>query len=580
MNQGKFSRFQADAGGKWLGDLRAYFAFIPLWLSISILVSPGFTEPQTFLFLLIANITALCCVTLLLLLLRITVFRNRRIKPVSLGVVLISGASIGGLKAAITTLMMWAFEPQFELANGLFARTIPTAFGGMWLLPIGAVLLGMRERYQIERDVLISETVQRATEKQLHKLDSPAPTLTGAAKEIDEFLEQTRIRLLAQPEDSRNSSQLLHNIIQNELRPLSHKIWKEEAEKYTDFTLRDLARMTIKEHNFSTLWILISYSLACLPLEISAAGIQEGVSRLAVQVVIAAAFFEIARRIRTRDFPAASIVYFGSIALAVTCTEFVCTALFGPLAGYNVFALNVVNGLTLTTNALIIGIVRFAYESHENIKTKLIEQIGQDGLTNAYVVNRNRLHHRELAHFLHGNLQNQMLAAALRLESAHSPEALNSVLAGLDDVQSLLYTNQKSNASTKPKTSSGMLFELSTKWNGIVEIFWETHPANIELNDEECTALQRVLNEAVTNSVRHGLASEIEIIIFAESRNIILKLHDDGLGPRNGSKGLGSALYDSLAGNNWVLNSGREGVGSVLDLSFSRFSTLQSKDSI
>ncbi|MDH6277123.1 signal transduction histidine kinase [Aurantimicrobium minutum] len=566
-----FERFRKDAGGRWLGDLRAYFAFLPLWLSISVLVSPGFTNPQTLMLLLLANVVALAASTVLLLIFRATLFRRRNSRSIPLGVVMAAGAVLGGLKALLTTYLLWLFDPSFDLNAALVSRSIPTAFGGMWLLPIGAVLLAVRERYQIERDVLISETVQRATNREVNLLPEATSlqSLSEAEMEIHEFITQTRTRLQAEMKDGSQASVLLHDIIQTELRPLSHKIWKAEASKYTDFSVKDLARITIREHNFASIWILLVYSIACLPLEISAAGVQEGISRLAVQVSITAIFFEIARRVSTKSQVTSSLVFFGSIGLAVVATELVCTSLFGPLIQFNAVALNVVNALTLTTNALLIGIVRSAYESHESIRSKLVEQIGEEGLNNEYVLNRNRLHNRELAQFLHGNVQNQMLAAALRLELTPTSDVVKSVLSELENIESLLHVPEDAPRGV-PQDISDLALELSTKWRGIIQLQLLCTPSRLLLSAEDCAAVNRVLNEGINNSVRHGLASDIEISIDIAPESIAVRLTDDGLGPRSGPQGLGTALYDSLAGANWKLEAGPESIGSVLTVKFFR----------
>jgi two-component sensor histidine kinase len=75
-----------------------------------------------------------------------------------------------------------------------------------------------------------------------------------------------------------------------------------------------------------------------------------------------------------------------------------------------------------------------------------------------------------------------------------------------------------------------------------------------------------IVEECFSNSLRHGLATEATIILITTETGMSLTVIDNGLGPREGSPGLGSSLFNSIAGSNWSLTRGPDGVGAQLNL--------------
>jgi signal transduction histidine kinase len=79
-----------------------------------------------------------------------------------------------------------------------------------------------------------------------------------------------------------------------------------------------------------------------------------------------------------------------------------------------------------------------------------------------------------------------------------------------------------------------------------------------------------VVEEAFSNSLRHGLATEATILLTPTNTGTSLTVIDNGIGPRDGSPGLGSSLFNSIAGSNWSLTRGPEGIGAQLVLQITK----------
>ena len=68
-----------------------------------------------------------------------------------------------------------------------------------------------------------------------------------------------------------------------------------------------------------------------------------------------------------------------------------------------------------------------------------------------------------------------------------------------------------------------------TRANGI-ECVFHTSDANIELDDKPATVLFRVLQEALTNIVKHAKADRVEIGLKRDGENLVLQVSDNGMG--------------------------------------------------
>ena len=168
---------------------------------------------------------------------------------------------------------------------------------------------------------------------------------------------------------------------------------------------------------------------------------------------------------------------------------------------------------------------------------------------------------RELANLLHGNVQNSLLAVALRIESKQGDTS--EVIAELEAVERLLQSEQHIAADdAKVKSCTERLEEFKKQWAGFVHIDYSLSGID-NLSPLLRSQMSQLVGESISNAVRHGIARNILIgIVFAPNR-VSVAVSDDGLGPRNGKKGLGSTFLDLIAKDNWSLTPNPAG-GSTL----------------
>lgn len=72
-----------------------------------------------------------------------------------------------------------------------------------------------------------------------------------------------------------------------------------------------------------------------------------------------------------------------------------------------------------------------------------------------------------------------------------------------------------------------------------VQIDFECRAENLKFDEDEETAIYRIIQESVTNAIRHGHADNIQITIEHWQGEIILQIKDNGIGCKEIKKGFG-----------------------------------------
>lgn len=167
---------------------------------------------------------------------------------------------------------------------------------------------------------------------------------------------------------------------------------------------------------------------------------------------------------------------------------------------------------------------------------------------------------RETAQHLHGSVQTRLTASAMAIDRAVTQtddaalgEALQEAIAAL----------------TAPMHSSGAAGSVADEVRRKLD-FWEGFCDFTVIIDEQAgswrgsaSVVGRVVEEAVSNAVRHGHATRIDVhVTSASDQSLQITIVDHGLGPGTGSPGMGSAYLSQVTAGRWEL--GATGSGSRL----------------
>lgn len=103
---------------------------------------------------------------------------------------------------------------------------------------------------------------------------------------------------------------------------------------------------------------------------------------------------------------------------------------------------------------------------------------------------------------------------------------------------------------------------LRRRWNGVVDLQITVQG---ELNDaSQVDVIDLVLNEALTNAVRHGSATAVTITLQLSTTVAEIRCLDNGVLSGVASAGVGTDLFTATAGRNWLLTATPD--GTLLEL--------------
>ena len=169
----------------------------------------------------------------------------------------------------------------------------------------------------------------------------------------------------------------------------------------------------------------------------------------------------------------------------------------------------------------------------------------------------NAVLHRRLVQHLHGTVQNKVLA----LQLAYPPEEPldKAELEGkvLEIVAQAKHDfTQRADASFSERLSA-----LKKEWEALAEV--DTSRTYMAVTPVQESVLFMVIQEAVTNSIRHGLATQISLSLSLGGGPHLFHLEvlDNGTGPlgKRRKLGVGLRLLSVLSEDNWGLEFRPEG---------------------
>lgn len=522
-------------------NLRLYALGVPLALLAS--VSVHATQPSIAIFAayFAANVvsfsfTGLVFWPLYLISKRMVLARGGSI---ALWFLLLLGAALGFAKQLSTTFLVVWFGLEFGFFEALETRLV-TPLLGLWVVMSTAAFQAARNRFEALRRQLVSERARRAAAQAGGGLAAKTDALADSPH-LTKLVSEVRGQLSADSLNSgeltgRQLAQLLRQIVNNQVRPLSHEIWQRESAKVPGYRISDLAARAIVQERYPVITIVLIYGLTSLPTIFGAAPEGTGPAwliTLVAGITVGLYLANAAKRLRpNRGFAPLSLAI--TISAVVTSSSLLATLLFGQLVNLNQLLLLIVSTWWLATITAVAGVVVVARKNYAGQLASL-EGLLSDEIDREAAHAKSQLRDREIANYLHSSVQNQLLAQALRIESETDVDLARE----LKQIIALLEPRADASAASIAK----QLAQLAADWQGLINIEFAIDPA-AELDPATQQLVGLIAVEAVNNAYRHGGADHIVISLAPGT----LTVRDNGsLAPagRAGEPGLGSKLFDS-----------------------------------
>lgn len=519
--------------------------------------------------LLIANIAGFGLCSLFYLLLDKTLYRNRETEKVKLWFLPIAALGFGCTKGIVTGTVYWWFRPDLlDFPDDVISRMIQATSIAGFTLPLAAVLTSALFRFREERESLILEQVKAelTSDKSLISLAGKAEMkkLRSALLPILEGL-----RIAVRSGDSHSRSQLskqLRENIERVLRPVSQRIWFADVGNIREFNTPQLGRLALQRQALNPIFVPGLFIALFLPSRIYLLGLETALALAALVWLVSAAIFWLALKIPLKSLPAMALRLIAAIGLASLLVDYLGTLLISPALQLISDARVVTGSLLMLQSAVVVGVIGAALETRSDVIRSFAKITDSDPNDVKIALGRRMLANRNLAQFLHGQVQNKMLSIALRLdsnqESSETPLELQ-----IEELEQMLLGVEQPRELAANQSLEQVLSMAEKSWQGFLDLDIRS-PAGLgkKLPQKSIEAIAQVLDEAIGNAWRHGNATELKVVLSMSGRNLTFTAKDNGIGPTGGNRGLGSVLFDSVAGSNWRLEK-RVGSGTTLTVS-------------
>lgn len=437
-----------------------------------------------------------------------------------------------------------------------FTSRLTASFAQVFFVMIVTTITVSTSRSQA-RDVVRLLTIRTQLEQTREAIERQMSDENEAALARVQATLSEELASLEHASDDAERLQALHRLASDVVRPLSHELaqsvptWSPPQETSSDSRVdwtRVLEHMSDRTPFRPVLTTLTVTVIMLVPsfiyLRVHTVPFLVGlvvstlVSFTAANLLLGGRTGEVDRRAAIRWTLTAGVVASAVPALVVGVIVGGPTGLLLGLLGW----------VFLTGIAFLISIVTSVLSLQRLTARELVASNRQ--LQNSLVRLRQAqwFHQRSLARALHGTMQSAVVAAAFRLEAAQeqhaqTDELVSEVRADLARSIDVLSANAQ-----PPMPLSQFTEDLTQVWSRVAKTTIEATEEARKVLDEDPilrAMVMEIASESISNAIRHGRASVIDVAISCPEDEVLLQVGSDGRADGGQRRsGLGSRLLE------------------------------------
>lgn len=545
-------------GGRWVISWQVYLVLLVSFgfLLLSLLAQSDGADGPT----LVAYWLAACSVgALVAVVAHRTVFAHRATTPVRPWVV-----GVYQLLAGVPSSFLFEFGREragFPILVPMPTRVVSLAATQTLVGLTVTLLFDYWARWQAEREKLIEARVRtalldRSLTDLYREMESQVTEDIRSAIATDNPSLLVAVRLGAGSSLVRHAPEItgaMSDLVGRVVQPLSQSLWETTAQTYPRVTLKQMIVAVFSTQPINTLGIVVFYLLTNVAGVLADAGPWRG----AVWITLTVALITIVSRAANslmRTFPRFHLtILLGTFVLFQVLT-YATTLLhnwFGlPALGPGLFVVTAMSSAMLITITSLLGAW---FGANREATGHLAAEIDEERIRVVALSRQTAEYAQELARRLHGSLQTRLTTCGLTIERAlrdGDEAALNvALLEALSVLRSPL---------TGVAVGESLGDEVDRKvslWRELCAIQVNIDPRIRHEPHSRTREVGRVVEEAISNAVRHGGASELRLSVTGEPGGaVVVALDDNGTLKQNPRPGIGSALFAQATGGNWSLS--------------------------
>ena len=477
--------------------------------------------------------------------------------PLSLGRAVAASIIVGCIVGVSQVLVALAFGWQTLWHPGLVIASATLTIG---LVGTCAVLFAQAFAEQVSRrsrlltdSLLINETREDVAGIAMQMRQVLAQdidvALTPARVSIEERLRDQADAL--KDEDWTETARELRAAASGTVGPLSRQLWAPDIPGEPGLTLWSIVRNVVTKQPFQPMAMALVVLVTFFAGLIDALGWIAGLSTVLVGVALVWTILTLANAVMRRWPSHHAVIYLGTIIglEAGHLLPFAARTWLGdtPQSLLELLVASIM-GVVLAFLTSAFGSLR---DYREGAERAVVIQADRELAATITASRQVAQLARESARVLHGTVQTRLIACAVAIERASQTRDVEAFRAALREAHDVLA--QASFAEDMGYTTLQVEVDRKVQlWSGLCDITVDVDPDLAAISGRPARDVGRVVEEGLSNAVRHGAADLIAVRISGSTEGIRIEIQDNGSGPTEGPPGLGSALLDSVS-SSWVL---------------------------
>lgn len=547
---------------RWLFNLPGFLLAFPLAVCIfaeEIVTAPSSRQAWQWIFVITTSYAFVWVYATLISSLAIR-FVNASARNISRVVV------VAGSFGLVLCMMAWLLASLLEISEGTnwLVKGLILVPGAAWWGCLTAYAMEHRDSSLRSRNTLIERRIALATielEQNHILLEIQDELAREVSDELDSPRQQVSSLLLqdsVHAEDWRRLSKTLIDTADQSVKPLSRRMWKKSTENYPRTTPLALLVNTVRYQPYRPVTLTVIAFGSSVAVSVKELGATAGILLLCLGL---AGFLIITYGANAlmRKFPHAHATIFLTTFVIIQAETWavqqVRDAILDTDTPPGLFAYRVLASAILVLASSGLG---SWFDSRQSLQRTFQESLREEKIASvARSREVARLAH-EAARVLHGSVQTRLVSCSMVIERALTTGDEDQLERALIEARSIL-----EDAPRLDQADLGLEEEISRKlelWTGICA-FDLAVDANARLPQGITSrTVGRLVEEAVTNAIRHGGASWVSVDIRPEG---VFQLHltvsDNGSGPGRGKPGIGTALLRQVSSGDWSLTGDKTG---------------------
>lgn len=567
-----------NVGGKWAISWKVAFYFLPFLIFIVPLAEGAITSWWAFWRWSFVSMLSLIPLFIIFLLADITVFKDRERNPLPAYYVFLLGFLLG-LVRGVTTGSLAVFMNLLTLENlstisYVVIRGVNAGLLGMLALPLISLIASSIEIYQDDRNALIADRMLHQSQKSesLAVIKSLRSSMTRKVddnllkviKDSQEYFDEKGRSL---EKNWELMSVRLRKAALDTIRPFSHQLHRQGEEKVYRVKGIELLRYISSTIKIEIPWIILGYLVLNFRFIFENSPVNLALLNLTTRIFIIYIGLKGIKRLKSAGKIRSLKTYLPALLIF--------TSLFGYITHLteDIFRLKIepewihfFDVLLLFTLIVVVGFVSsFFYGQHAESEF-LERQLSKEQLEAMLLKREEDRLSRELAKYLHGTIQSRLMASAMALEKAGRKGDKKALERELAQAYESLRVPSAAYFAAPEANFKAEINKVVSKWNDLVKIKVKIDKGIGDLDSAKSQEIGNAINEGISNSFRHGHASNVSISIDKDKFGIRVLVIDDGDGPMGGKGGLGTEWFNAISGSSWSLVPGKGNKGAILEL--------------